>query len=56
MYLGFGKLSASQVDKISFAFEQTPPRDKLGFIRCLMNLQIINVDYDKLFMNLKILR
>lgn len=56
MYLGFGKLSASQVDKISFAFEQTPTRDKLGFIRYLMNLQITNVDYDKLFMNLKILR
>lgn len=55
MYLGFGKLSASQVGKINHAFEQDTTRDKLGFIRYLMSLQITNVDYDKLFMSLRTL-
>ena len=55
MYLGHGKLAASQVDKIDFALERRPNRDKLGFIKSLMKLQITNVDYDKLFMTLKTL-
>lgn len=56
MYLGYGKLSASQVEKIDSAMERSPKRDKLGFIRSLMNIQITNFDYDKLFMTLKALR
>ena len=55
MYLGHGKLAASQVQKIEGALAQTPKRDKLGFIRSLLNLQISNFDYDKLFMTLKAL-
>ena len=55
MYLGHGKLAASQVEKINFAMEQPQKRDKLGFIRSLMSLQISNFDYDKLFMTLKAL-
>ena len=56
MYLGLGKLAASQVDKINSAMCLSPSRDKLGFIRSLMNLQITNVDYDKLFMTLRTTR
>ena len=56
MYLGLGKLAASQIDKINSAMHLSPSRDKLGFIRSLMNLQITNVDYDKLFMTLRTTR
>ncbi len=56
MYLGHGKLAASQIEKIEHAMEREQKRDKLGFIRSLMNLQITNVDYDKLFMTLKALQ
>ena len=55
MYLGHGKLAASQIQKIEGAMARTPKRDKLGFIRSLLNLQISNFDYDKLFMTLKAL-
>ncbi len=55
MYLGRGKLAASQIQKIDGAMEQLPKRDKLGFIRSLINLQISNFDYDKLFMTIKAL-
>lgn len=55
MYLGQGKLAASQVDKIDAALHRRPNRDKLGFIKSLLKLQISNVDYDKLFMTLKTL-
>lgn len=56
MHLGYGNLAAFQVDKINAAMELNPKRDKLGFIKALMNLQITNVDYDKLFMTLKTLK
>jgi len=56
MYLGYGKLAANQVQRIDSAMLQEPKRDKLAFIRSLTGLQITNVDYDKLFMTLKILR
>ena len=55
MYLGHGKLAASQTQKIEGALAQDPKRDKLGFIRSLLRLQISNFDYDKLFMTLKAL-
>ena len=56
MYLGYGKLAASQVKRIDSAMERDPKRDKLSFIRSLINLQIVNVDYDRLFMTLKALQ
>ena len=56
MYLGQGKLSASRIEKIDSAMLRHPKRDKLGFIRSLMNIQITNFDYDKLFMTLKALQ
>lgn len=56
MYLGLGKLSATQAQKISSSLQNTPGRDKLGFIRSLMKMQITNIDYDKLFMTLKVLK
>ena len=56
MYLGQGKLAANQVQKIESAMLQEPKRNKLTFIRTLTSLQITNVDYDKLFMTLKILK
>ena len=55
MYLGLGKLSASQAQKIDSSLQNVPVRDKLGFIRSLMKMQITNIDYDKLFMTLKVL-
>ena len=55
MYLGLGKLSASQAQKIDSSLQNVPARDKLGFIRSLMKMQITNIDYDKLFMTLKVL-
>ena len=48
-------MAASQVDKIDAALQRRPNRDKLGFIKSLLKLQISNVDYDKLFMTLKTL-
>ena len=56
MYLGHGKLAASQVEKIDYMIEQLPQRDKLGFIKALLRLQITGVDYDRLFMTLKTLK
>jgi len=56
MYLGLGKLSASQAQKIESNLQNETTRDKLGFIRELMKIQITNVDYDKLFMTLKVLK
>ncbi len=54
MYLGQGNLSGTQIQKVEGALESEPvKRNKLRFIRSLMNLQIKNVDYDKLFMTLK---
>ena len=47
--------SIKNTQKITGAMEQEPKRDKLGFIRSLLNLQISNFDYDKLFMTLKAL-
>ena len=56
MYLGHGKLAASQVEKIDHMIKQLPQRDKLGFIKALLRLQITGVDYDRLFMTLKTLK
>lgn len=56
MYLGIGKLSATQAQKIESSLQTVPTRDKLGFIRTLMKMQITNIDYDKLFMTLKTLK
>jgi 5'-3' exonuclease len=56
MYLGHGKLAASQVEKINYMIQQKPQRDKLGFIKALLRLQISGVDYDRLFMTLKTLK
>ena len=56
MYLGHGKLAASQVDKIDYMIQQSPQRDKLGFIKALLRLQISGIDYDRLFMTLKTLK
>ena len=56
MYLGHGKLAALQVEKIDYMIQQKPQRDKLGFIKALLRLQISGVDYDRLFMTLKTLK
>ena len=54
MYLGSGNLSGTQVQKIDGIISSKPDgRNKLGFIRALMQLGITNFDYDKLFMALK---
>ena len=54
MYLGTGNLSATQVQKIDGAIAAEPERrNKLKFIRALMQLGITSFDYDKLFMALK---
>jgi 5'-3' exonuclease len=55
MYLGYGKLSGSQVKKINDILDLPQKRDKLSFIRTLASLRITGVDYDKLFMSLKML-
>lgn len=56
MYLESGNISATQAMKVdSVISEFVPKRNKLDFIKSLMNLQIENVDYDKLFMILKTL-
>ena len=54
MYLGNGNLSASHIKKIDDIIDvQTPKRDKLGFMRCLIQLCIKNFDTDKLFMTFR---
>jgi hypothetical protein len=53
--LGYGKLSGSQVKKINDILDLPQKRDKLSFIRTLASLRITGVDYDKLFMSLKML-
>ena len=56
MYLESRNVSASQAIKIDSILENfVPKRNKLKFIKALMNYQISNVDYDKLFMTLKAL-
>jgi len=56
MYLGSGNLSASHVQKIDGIVEaDSPKRDKLGFMRCLIQLCIKNFDTDKLFMTFRAL-
>jgi DNA polymerase-1 len=56
MYLGIGKLSASQAQRINSILDHESSRDKLGFIRSLTKMQITNIDYDRLFMTLKTLK
>lgn len=54
MYLGTRNISAAQALKIeSVVTEFSPKRNKLQFIKRLIDIQINNVDYDKLFMILK---
>ena len=56
MYLGNGNLSASHIKKIDDIVDAfSPKRDKLGFMRCLIQLCIKNFDTDKLFMTFKAL-
>lgn len=55
MYLGFGKLAGSQVEKIQGALDVEIKRNKLEFIRELIKIRIDSLDYDKLFMSLKTL-
>jgi DNA polymerase-1 len=56
MYLGHGNLSGTQVQKIDGALEISySKRDKLGFVRSLIELGIRSFDYDKLFMTLRAL-
>tara|TARA_Y100001970_G_C14148485_1_gene811234 strand:- start:343 stop:1293 length:951 start_codon:yes stop_codon:yes gene_type:complete len=54
MYLGAGNLSATQMQKVDgILANSVGGRNKLGFIRTLLQLGITNFDYDKLFMALK---
>jgi len=56
MYLGNGNLSASHIKKIDdIVATRSPKRDKLGFMRCLIQLCIKNFDTDKLFMTFRAL-
>jgi len=56
MYLGSGNLSGTQVQKIDDIISmQAGKRDKLGFMRCLIQLCIKNFDTDRLFMTFKAL-
>ena len=56
MYLGDGNLSASHIKKIDDIIEaELPRKDKLGFMRCLIQLCIKNFDTDRLFMTFKAL-
>jgi|TARA_Y100000034_G_C6891613_1_gene410277 DNA polymerase-1 len=56
MYLGSGNLSGTQIKKIDDVISMHAVKsDKLGFMRCLIQLSIKNFDTDRLFMTFKAL-